>query len=72
MRISWINAPDGRVIDTRQGLTGTGVVEQLQAWMTLTGEDDLIVVEDDRREATEPLGGPVPGVNGSHLPEVEL
>lgn len=54
MRISWINAADGRVIDSRPGLTGVGVVEQLQTWMRLTGEDDLIVVEDDRREAVTP------------------
>lgn len=66
MRISWINAPDGRVIDSQQGLTSVGLIGQLQTWLGLIGEDDLIVVEDDQREAAEPdpLGGPIPGVNG--------
>lgn len=83
MRISWINAPDGRVIDSRQGLTTVGVIEQAQTWLGMIGEDDILVMEDDRERLSdvdllavmraadtaipEPLGPPNPA--GVELPE---
>jgi hypothetical protein len=83
-RVSWISAPDGRVIDSKV-LDDSKILSQFAAWLGLIGEGDLIVTELDKPELSdvdilammraaetvlpEPLGGPVPGVNGSVLPE---
>lgn len=83
LRVSWISAPDGRVIDSQVPDTDGEAAVLVHRWMGMIGEDDLIVTELDKAELTdehllemwgrghaaipEPLGPPNPA--GVELPE---